>query len=154
MQVNRKDVASGVFFIAVGVLYGGIAWHSLPMGSALEMGPGYFPIVLSGILVVLGVVIAGCALFAEKGSKTPFGLVPWRGLIMLSLATIVFAAFIEELGLLPGVFVTMFFASLSSKGSSVVRSIVISLSIALFCTVIFGYGIRLTLPIIGPFFGG
>ena len=152
MQVNRKDVASGVFFIAVGVLYGGIAWHSLPMGSALEMGPGYFPIVLSGILVVLGVVIAGCALFAEKGSKTPFGLVPWRGLIMLSLATIVFGAFIEELGLLPGVFVTMLLATLSSK-SSLVRSLVISLSIALFCTVIFGYGIRLTLPIIGPFFG-
>ena len=152
MQVNRKDVASGMFFIAVGVLYGGIAWHSLPMGSSLEMGPGYFPIVLSGILIVLGVIIAGHALFAGKGHETPFGVVPWRGLIMLSLATIVFAAFIEDLGLLPGVFVAVFLASLSSE-NSVVRNVVISLSIALFCTAIFGYGIRLTLPIIGPFFG-
>ncbi len=54
MTTIRKDVAAGAFFIAVGLLYAGIAWKWLPVGRALNMGPGYFPLVLSCLLTVLG----------------------------------------------------------------------------------------------------
>ena len=150
MEVNRKDLASGAIFAAVGVVYGTIAWKSLPIGQALNMGPGYFPIILSAILIILGGVIIVRAW--STSSETPFGVVPWRGIVMLSAATLVFAAFLDDLGLFPCVWLTSFLASLSSPQIGILRGLLISLAIAAFCTLIFSYGINLPVPRIGPVF--
>jgi hypothetical protein len=151
LQANRKDIASGGFFAAVGLLYGSIAWRSLDIGTALEMGPGYFPLILSGFLIALGAVIAIRGL--STGQQSAFGIVPWRGIILLSLATIVFAAFFDDLGMFPGVLATAFLAALSSPQIPVVRAMVTAFCIAVFCTVVFSYGIHLPVPVIGPLFG-
>lgn len=150
MLINKKDGAAGLFFIAVGLLYGGIAWSTLPFGSALRMGPGYFPIVLSGLLVVLGAVIFGRSLFSGPG--LPFGIVPWRGLIMILLATLIFAAFIDDLGMIPGLFLTTLVATLASSETTVVRALSASLGITAFCTLVFSFAVRLPIPVIGPVF--
>jgi hypothetical protein len=144
-------MASGAFFAAVGLLYGSIAWQTLDVGSALEMGPGYFPIILSGLLIALGVAIAVRGLSSEQQSR--FGVVPWRGVILLSLATITFAAFFDDLGMLPGVFITTFLAALSSPKIRILRAVMISFCIAVFCTAVFSYGIQLPVPVIGPIIG-
>ncbi|WP_334150345.1 tripartite tricarboxylate transporter TctB family protein [Hyphomicrobium sp.] len=148
MQTNTKDLSAGLFFIAVGVLYGSLAWFGLPIGRALDMGPGYFPVVLSGMLVVLGIVIVGRS-FLDTQDRLPFGVVPWRGVVFLSLATITFAAFVEEIGLLPDVFAATFVATLANPKVKLVKSVLSSLCIALFCTAVFAYGIRLPIPVVG-----
>jgi hypothetical protein len=148
MNVNIKDLGAGAIFVFFGLLYGSIAWFGLPIGQALNMGPGYFPVVLSGIILVLGVWIAGRG-FIDTEGREPFGVVPWRGVIMLGLATIIFAACAEQLGLLPGVFVTTFIATMANSKVKPLRAAFTSLCIALFCTAVFGYGIRLPIPVIG-----
>jgi hypothetical protein len=150
MRMNAKDIASGAFFALVGLAYLWMAVTGLPIGSALEMGPGYFPIILSGILVLFGVAIAYRGFMIEQ--ETKFGSIPWRAVIMLSLATLVFAAFFDDLGLFPGVFVLAFLAALSSPQNSVLKATIDSLFIAAFCTGVFGYGIGLPIPLIGPLF--
>lgn len=147
MNTNVKDLAAGAAFIAVGVLYGWLAWSSLPIGEALNMGPGYFPLVLSGSLVMLGAAIAARARVTVQ--VTPFGVVPWRGIVMLSLATLVFAAFVEELGLLAGIFLTGFVAALADREVKIVNALAVSLGIALFCTAVFAYGVHLPIPVMG-----
>lgn len=149
---NTKDGASGLFFIAAGALYGGMAWFSLPIGSALRMGPGYFPIVLAALLILLGGVIVVRAFFGEAG--TPFGVVPWRSLTLILLATVIFAAFIEDLGMIPGVFVTTLIATLASPQVTLRRALLASVGITAFCTIVFSYAVRLPIPVIGPVFGG
>jgi len=152
MISDRKDAAAGLFFIAAGLLYGGIAWFMLPIGSALRMGPGYFPIVLSGLLVLLGAAIVARAFVHAE--EMPFGAVPWRALGLISLATTVFAAFIEDLGMIPGVFVTTAIASLAGRKIRLSRVLVASALMAVFCTLVFSYAVRLPIPVIGPFFSG
>jgi hypothetical protein len=150
MTTNRKDIAASAFFIAVGLLYGGIAWKSLPLGHALNMGPGYFPMVLSGLLAVLGAAMLIRSLRSGNGSS--FGIVPWRAIIMLSLATIFFAVFLRDLGLFLCVFASSMLASLSSPKIKIQRAAFVSLVIAIFCVVVFIYGIRLSIPIFGSWF--
>jgi Tripartite tricarboxylate transporter TctB family len=150
MQINAKDIASGMLFIIVGLAYFWMAWTGLPIGSALEMGPGYFPVVLSAILVIFGMVIAFRGFHTAQ--ETAFGRVPWRAVVMLSMATFVFAAFFDDLGLLPGVFVLCLLAALSSSRNTIFKAVVTSLCIAIFCTVVFGYGIGLPVPVVGPLF--
>ena len=50
----RKDVLAGLFFIGVALL-GLYISRDYPMGTALRMGPGYFPNVLSGLLILFGI---------------------------------------------------------------------------------------------------
>jgi hypothetical protein len=149
MQANMKDVGAGAVFAVVGLFYGSVSLKTLPIGQALNMGPGYFPIVLSSALVLLGLAIAGRG-FVDTLGREPFGAVPWRGVIMLPLAALVFAAFVEKLGMLPGVFVTSFLASLANPKVRIVPAILASIGIAVFCTAVFFYGVRLAIPAIGP----
>ena len=61
---NPQDFWSGIFFVALGVL---AIYLSLryPRGSALEMGPGYFPTWLGGIMIGFGIVIGALAFKLE-----------------------------------------------------------------------------------------
>src|SRR5690349_704334 len=99
MRVNAKDIASGLFFLIVGGSYFWMAWTGLSVGSALHMGPGYFPIILSTILMFFGLFIAVRGYLTMP--DTDFGEMPWRAVIMLSIATLVFAVAFNPLGLLP-----------------------------------------------------
>lgn len=151
VNINFKDVASGAFFCAVGILYGYMTFVSLPVGEALNMGPGYFPIVLSGMLVILGASILGRGLIARIEPHL-LEKVPWRAVVMLSLATIIFAMWAEKLGMLFGVFILSFVATWASPKIKPVMGALTSLGIALFCTALFSYGIRLPIPVFGEWF--
>ena len=150
MRINRKDFAAGIIFMLFGGSFGAIAWQTLPIGRALNMGPGYFPIMLSGFVTLLGAIVAIRSFVTVE--ETPFGVVPWRGIIMLSLATIVFAVLLRPLGLLPGVFITALVACLASSQISWRAALLTSAAIAIFCTLIFGYIVKLPVPMFGPFF--
>jgi hypothetical protein len=54
---SDADLVAGVIFIGFGLAFG-IAASRYDVGSLLRMGPGYFPLVVAVLLVVLGVVIA------------------------------------------------------------------------------------------------
>ncbi|MCZ0962624.1 tripartite tricarboxylate transporter TctB family protein, partial [Paracoccus benzoatiresistens] len=84
---DQTDIAAGLFFMALGGFFG---WQALQMeiGTSLRMGPGYFPIVLSGLLFLLGAVI----LFKAFGrpDDEPFGRIAWRGILFILPAPIFF----------------------------------------------------------------
>jgi len=51
-----KDIATAVFFMLVGsfFLVNGLEYHT---GTMAAMGPGFFPVAFSSIMIVLGIVI-------------------------------------------------------------------------------------------------
>lgn len=151
-MVDRKDLATGAIFIAFGALYGIITLQTLPLGRALNMGPGYFPIILSGFMILIGTIIIVRSIARPR--DTHLGGAAWRAVIMLSLATILFATLLRELGMFPGTFFTALVASFASSQIRPLRALVTALAIALFCTLVFGYGIKLPVPIVGTWFGG
>ena len=46
-----KDLLAGAIFIAIGAFFLSNAWRNLEIGTSFQMGPGYFPVVLAGILL-------------------------------------------------------------------------------------------------------
>ena len=71
-----KDLLAGLVFIAFGLAFA-IAASRYQLGTAFRMGPGYFPVVLGGCLVLLGVLIVVEGIVA--GERGAIGAVPWRG---------------------------------------------------------------------------
>ena len=52
---NPKDFYAGMIYLAIG-LYAIVMGRELPMGTALAMGPAYFPTVLGAILSFIGLI--------------------------------------------------------------------------------------------------
>jgi hypothetical protein len=72
---SPKDFWAGLMFIGFGLFT--VVWSLFhyQMGSAVRMGPGYFPVVLGGLLAILGAaVFAEAFLVAPGPDSTPLKL--------------------------------------------------------------------------------
>lgn len=61
---NGKDFWAGIMFTGTGIFFM-LASRAFPMGTAVRMGPAYFPTVLGGLLVVLGLAILARAFLSK-----------------------------------------------------------------------------------------
>ena len=79
-----KDFWAGLMFIGVGLFFVAWALTHYQMGSAVRMGPAYFPAVLGGLLAFLGVLVLIEA-FAMEGPPLvlPFNIVDFIVAILL-----------------------------------------------------------------------
>jgi len=72
---DKKDFNAGVMYIAIGGFFAGFAMN-YPMGTAVRMGPAYFPTILGGLLIFLGLILffrSFGATDAEQPTKTHWG---------------------------------------------------------------------------------
>lgn len=76
---SQKDFWSGLMFIGSGLFFMVWAITHYQMGTAVRMGPAYFPAVLGGLLGVLGVfILAESVMMEPEGDKTlaiPFNII-------------------------------------------------------------------------------
>lgn len=150
MQINIKDLLSGAVFVSFGVFYGVISIRTLDVGAANAMGPGYFPLVLCVVLLVLGAIVGVRSFSATEAVH--IGKVAWRPIICIALACFTFGASVRAIGLFPGIFLATFIASVSSAEIGLTRAAMISGAIAAFCTIVFSFGVGLPIPAFGPLF--
>jgi hypothetical protein len=61
---NGKDFWAGLMFVGAGLSFMLVA-QNYPMGSAVRMGPAYFPTMLGGLLAILGAVVLIRAFFSK-----------------------------------------------------------------------------------------
>jgi hypothetical protein len=93
MIKNLQDFLAGLLFLAIGIGFGWAATHH-SLGSASDMGPGYFPLLMGLLLALLGVLILFKALTFEAlggGRVSHWGLAPLLrllcGLLWLAFCT-------------------------------------------------------------------
>ena len=77
---NGKDFWAGIMFILFGVGFMLIS-RNYPMGSALRMGPAYFPTVLGGLMALLGAIVLVRS-FVSK-IEAPLKVLEFRPLLMV-----------------------------------------------------------------------
>jgi Tripartite tricarboxylate transporter TctB family len=133
-----KNVLCGLLFIAFGVA---LAWNalSLEIGSASDMGSGYFPLGLSILLGFLGVIlIAGSWASGARAAVAGF---EWRGFVMVLLAVAVFGATINYLGFVPAVVLTLALAILASNQFRPLAGILTIVALLAFCWGVFVKGL-------------
>ncbi len=144
MSVLNKDVLCGSLFIIVGAagLYLGADYA---IGTAFRMGPGYFPRVLCGLLVAIGLIIAIKGLVI--GGEKPDGLHA-RPLILVTVAVIAFAAAIVNFGLLPAALAVVFIGAVGGPEFRIVEGTLLALFLTAAAIGIFKYGLSMTMPIL------
>lgn len=147
LHKSRKDILSGLVFIGFALAFG-IGALDYPIGSALRMGAGYFPLVLSAILGAFGIAILIKGLM-HKGAIESLGVVPWRGSLLILGAVFFFGFCLTGLGFMPTLFVTVFASALASRSMSVLGAAALGLGMVVLCYVIFVEGLGVTIPLLG-----
>jgi hypothetical protein len=146
----RKDLLAGGTFVAFGLAFA-ITASTYEVGSALRMGPGYFPLVLGSFLVLLGILIAVKGFVAGEGGE--IGPVPWRAAALLVAALLFFGYTVRGLGLVPSLFVTVFLAAMAGRQPRVIPAVVIAGALTALSVLIFVIALQLRLPYFGAWLG-
>lgn len=146
MQRAIKDLLAGLAFIGFGLAFA-VGAATYEVGTALRMGPGYFPLLLGGLLALLGVLIILKA--AVAGEDPAIGPIPWKAAAVIVGAILFFGATIRDLGVVPSTFVTALVAGFAGRRPGVVAPVVIAVGLTLASVVIFVWALQLTLPAFG-----
>jgi hypothetical protein len=131
---NQKDLCAGLLFVAIGGV-AVIAASGYPFGSTRQMGPGYFPLLLGGILILLGAAIGGRALWA--GEVKPLPAVPFRPLVLVTLSILIFAVMLERFGLVPAILATVAVSCLGGHEFRIREALLLAVFLAAACVLLF-----------------
>lgn len=144
MQIKSQvDFWGGVLFIAFGLLAIIVA-RDYPMGSAMRMGPGYFPTYIGIALVAFGAWIAVDG-FRKEGER--IGSFPWRAIVLLSIGFSTFAWSIDNLGFIPALAILIAATSLAGADFRWKEIAVEMVVLIAGCWAIFIYGLELPFPL-------
>ena len=141
MIKSKKDLYSGLMFIFIGGFFA--LWAlNYPMGSAVRMGPAYFPSILGWITAALGVIIAIRGFTVPDAPPT---LTQWKPFIMILGAAVLFGLFMDVFGLgfVAAVFAAVFVCAYGGYEFRWKEALIESIILVVLCWGMFVYGLGL-----------
>ena len=146
LRVNQ-DVLAGLLFLLIGGLAVVVA-RDYPMGTAMRMGPGYFPTVLGGILCLFGAFLAVRGIASGAKVAVEWG---WRPLAFVTLSMLAFGFVITRLGLVPAL-VGMFFVCAAAGREFRVREVLVLAAVmSAFAVGVFVHALKLPFQLFAGF---
>ncbi|MEI7871391.1 MAG: tripartite tricarboxylate transporter TctB family protein, partial [Alphaproteobacteria bacterium] len=139
-----KDFLSGAMFIVFGLtaLYFG---QNLAQGTAVRMGPGYVPRMLSYILLGLGGLICVVSLFSPGESVERL---KWKPITLVTIGIVCFALLFERAGLLPALVALVLISSLGGEEFKLTEVIGNMVVLAILCIIVFKVGLGMNISIV------
>ncbi len=142
--LNNKDVWAGLMLIAIGAAAMFFA-RNYPFGTALRMGPGYFPMLLGGLLILFGLYTFASGLRSGERIAESWSL---RALVIVPLSLVLFGVLVERAGFVPAMIVLIFGSATASTEFRFVEVLLFSLALTALCAAVFVWGLGLPYPLI------
>jgi len=140
---SEEDFWAGVMFIAFGILAIVVA-RDYPIGSAMRMGPGYFPTGIGIILIILGAIVTAVSFAVEGGKVGNFNL---KGMFLLGVAFLVVGWGIDNIGFVPSLFFLIFLSALAGKEFKLLEVLILSIVLIIGSWALFIVGLELPFPL-------
>jgi len=147
---DPKDFLSGLMFLG----FGGTAiflGQDYEVGRAIRMGPGYFPLLLSGLLCLVG---AACVIRSLTRPGEPIAGLAFKPLLLVVVSTLVFGLLLRNAGMLAALAASILLSSLASSKFSLKAAALTIVLLSAFCYLVFLKALGLPIPLIGPWLGG
>jgi hypothetical protein len=143
-----KEFWAGLMFIGFGLFFMIWALTHYQMGTAVRMGPAYFPAVLGGLLAFLGLLVLLEA-FALEGPKVP--AFAFRPLILISAACVVYGYVMKPAGLILGTAALVFISAFGGHEFKWKEVTILYVLLIVFSLLVFVKGLGLPFPICPAF---
>ena len=142
---NQKDLFAGFVFIIAGACFAYVA-TGYELGTAVAMGPGYFPFGLGLVLAALGVAILAAA-FASDAEGERVDAINLKVVACIVGSVVLFGALLQPLGLVASIFVLVCAASFGSHELGLKRALLTAAVLSLLCVGVFIYALRVQIPV-------
>ena len=136
---SPRDFFAGVIFLLFG-LCAVLMGRDYPMGTARQMGAGYFPVVLGALLVLFGSVIGVRSLMVAGEKLEDIGL---RPLLLVLLAIGAFAASVDSMGIVAATILMTVIGAAASPESRWREGVTLTLALLGLSVGAFTYGLGL-----------
>ena len=148
---SQRDFWSGLMFVVVGVIFA-VGATNYSMGTSARPGAGYFPLLLSVIMAILGAIVLFKSLTIATPGGDPIGAIAWKPLVIIVVGIAVFGLALERLGMIVTVPLLIVISSLAGdefkwKGVIANAAVLTAGSWAVFVL-----GLKLTIPLWPKFF--
>lgn len=143
--MNKRDftdIIGGLFLTAVGLFFAMYA-QRYDMGTLNRMGPAYFPVVLGGVMVCLGLLIAVPAWFRAGTGPD----VNWKTLSIIVGSVALFAATLQVLGLIAATMLSILVSSQADNGMTWRARAILAVCVAPIIYIIFILGLGMTVKV-------
>lgn len=138
-----KDFWAGLMFIGFGIGFALVA-QNYQMGNAVRMGPAYFPTLLGGLLVVLGLAIFIQSLLATGPEVPRFYFKP---VILIVVAIVLFGALLRPFGLVIATAALIGVGALGGLDFRWKEVAILYVVLAIFAVWVFVKGLGLPIPV-------
>jgi hypothetical protein len=145
---NNRDLIAGLLFIVLGALAAVLA-RDYPFGTTMRMGPGYFPTMLGGILLVFGATILLRGIRSGEKVKGEWGV---RPLAWITLSIVLFGFLLDRVGMVPATVVTLFVAAAAGREFRLKEVLLLAIVMTAFSVAVFSYGLKLPYPLVGSYY--
>jgi hypothetical protein len=142
-----RNVIAGLILLAVAAVAG---WEGsgLTMGTPRHIGPGMFPLLLAGLIALIGIILVGMGLkeISREGARYSDRW-PLRSPIFILGAAVVFGLAVRPLGLAVAGPLLVIVGGLASHETRWVELLTFALAMTAFCIVLFKYLLTLPIPL-------
>ncbi|HEX9397562.1 MAG TPA: tripartite tricarboxylate transporter TctB family protein [Burkholderiales bacterium] len=141
---SPKEFWSGAMFVGVGMFF--LIWAAThyQMGTAVRMGPAYFPVVLGGLLAVLGVAVLLEGLALEGPAVPQFH---FRPLILISAGCVAYGYLMKPLGLVGATAALVFISAYGGHEFKWKEVTILYIVLMAFSWLVFVKGLTLPFPV-------
>ena len=140
---SPQDLGAGLLFVAIGLI-GLYVGQDLEFGTSHNMGPGYFPTVLSALILLIGVIVASRGVTIEG---PPIEEIRLRPVIVLVAAMLLFGVIVQTAGLAITAALLTVLAAYAQPGVRLRETAIFAVVLSVFIVVIFVYALGQPLPI-------
>ncbi|OFW65190.1 MAG: hypothetical protein A2Y74_02150 [Actinobacteria bacterium RBG_13_63_9] len=137
---SNQDFFAGLLFIAFGLVAVVIAFKNYPVGTSFNMGPGYFPTLLGGILTFFGVYLLLRGLIRRVEIEGVWGI---RPLALITLGIVAFGFLMDRLGMVVALLALFFISALGGHEFKFKEVLILTVVMTVACWGIFIYGLAL-----------
>ena len=141
---SPKDFWAGLMFLGFGSYFAIWAVTHYKMGTALRMGPAYFPTLLGGLLAFLGLIVL-IQSFAVIGPKVPAFV--FRPLLLVLVGCVAFAYLMRPLGLVLATGSLVFITALGGHEFKLKEAAILYVVLIVFAVLVFVKGLTLPFPL-------
>jgi len=115
--MNDKNLVRGLLLIGISLAFG-LSALRYPLGEFSRAGPGLFPLMVSSLLLVIGVVTVVRSRFVKR-VPLDFSL---KNIAIILLSLCGFALISEYVNMIAGIIFMVFFASIAASSYSITRN--------------------------------
>ena len=134
---SAQDFWAGIAFLGSGGAFL-VASQRFTMGSLADIGPGFFPAVVAGLLVLVGVFLAIGGLAMDGPRIEPMR---FRPVVFVLAALVAFGLIIERGGLILATAALVLISSAAASRFRPLQSVIIAVALIALAIVVFRLGL-------------